>query len=204
MTVMPPSGWTFAAATLVTVLSLLAGIVITKTPKGYDRHYAYFFACLMSGIGGGQLGLLIAYASLYDPGKIYSWDHSWMGLYIFGEWVLIIMAFATTMSRQDKFPLTYPRMEFALQSFASLYLIALTCNQLAAIAPKASQREVLQFGEFVFAMTTIVLIMTAAMFLSTWTERHFFAAAPTTVDDNKANNEPTPINMTKQLGDKKP
>lgn len=169
MTVMPPPGWTFAAAILVAVFGLLAVAVVAKTPQGYDKSYAHFFAGLTAGIGGGQLGSLILYSSLYKPGYTYGWNNSWMGLYIFGEWVLIAMAFATTMSRQDKFPSTWPRLEFALQGFANLYLISLTCNQLAAIAPTGPGRQdALHFGEFMFAVTTIVVILTAAAYLSMW------------------------------------
>lgn len=196
MTVMPPPGWAFAAAVLAAVFGVLTVALVSKTPTGYDRHYAHFFAAIMATIGCGQLGLLIAYASIYNPGYTYSVRSSnWIMLYILGEWVLVIMAFVVTMSRQGKFPSSWPRLEFALQGFTSLYLIALSCNQLAAIVAKAKQHEVLHFGHFLFGMTTLILLMTAAVYLSMWTERRFFAKTTATADGDK-------INMVKRLGKK--
>lgn len=202
MSVMPPPGWAIAAASLVAVFNILAVAVIAKTPQGYDKHYAHFFAGIMAGIGGVQLGLLLAYMSQYTPGSTYTWSNSTaITLYILGEWVLVAMAFTTTLSRQDKFPSTWPRLEFALQGFASLYLVALSCNQLAAIAPtRPGRQDALRFGEFLFAVTTIILLMTAAGYLSMWTERRFFATTTAAADDNKSE-KPDKINMTKQLND---
>ena len=202
MTVLPPPGWTFAAAVLTAVFSLLAMIFITKTPKGHDKHYAYIFASLMAGIGGGQLGVLIAYANMYPAGHTYSVRNpGWTVAYIIGEWTLIIMAFATTTSRLDKFPSNWPLMEFALQGFANLYLVSLTCNQLAAIAPKAQTQDVLGFGKFVFAVTTIVVIITAMTYLSMWTERRFLNRPTATTDGNKDEESSVKVDMVKRVGD---
>lgn len=197
MTVMPPPGWTLAAAVLVAVFGVLAVVVINKTPQGHDKHYAYFFAGLMAGIGGGQLGLLIAYTNLYEPGSTYDWNHSWTGMYIVGEITLIIMALATTIARLDKFPSAWPRLEFTLQGSACAYLTSLVCNQLAALGPQAQQHDILAFGKFIFGATTLVLLITAAGYLSMWTERRFFAK-PATANDNKSE-KPEKIDMIKRL-----
>lgn len=198
MTVLPPPGWTIAAAVLAAVLGTLAALVISKTPQGYDRQYAYFFASLSASVGGAQLGMLVVYGNLYAPGHDYTWaNRTWPAMYMVGMWTLICMALSVTVSRQDKFPATYPRLEFALQGFACLYLLALTCNQLAALAPKASQQDVLGFGKFVFAMTTLVALMTGVCYLSRWTEGRFIAARAK-ADSKKS----TKVDMTKQLDEK--
>lgn len=202
MTVMPPPGWTIAAAVLVAVFGILAAAFIAKTPEGYDRHYARIFAGVMAGIGAGQFGTLLAYASAYNANYTYTVRNpTWTVLYMIGEWTLIIMTFLTTMDRQDKFPSDWPRLELALQGFACLYLVSLTCNQLAAIAPKAQTHDVLDFGKFVFAVTTIVLMMTAAISLSKWAERYFLNRPTATTDGSKNEESPIKVDMVKRLSD---
>jgi len=170
---MPPPLWAVLAAAFAATFCILT-ISVMKKQTGKNVFWSRIYSGILSGVAAAYFGSALVSLWLYKPGHTYSYRSSineivWM--HIIAQWALIALALTNAFQNYGKLTLKLPTLEIFTQGMACSYLFAVTCNEMAALAHSgSSQRDLLQVGEFIFAITTITVLLAASGYLAKWTE----------------------------------